>query len=245
MAAQLGYNKLALAMAISVLVHWCAFFALVLLLQFHVELPREMKNLEVSLVPLPLTKAPAKPGKKRLAIPVSPSDKIVPNQIVADAAIELAPAVAGVAFPKVVATPWPGQTSNSRFGARSSGQAMARPDYQQVLQAQRAEQQAQFTMLQLQQLLDKRLDVHPVEAGRCLLAASDGSASPKMICDSPALYAVLGKEEKAVAEMLLALRGVGRMLNGFTVELRAGELAITLSYDEPPDHYNREPAALQ
>ncbi len=87
-------------------------------------------------------------------------------------------------------------------------------------------------ILQLQQLLAKRLDVHPVEMGKCMLAESGGGVNHKMVCDSPALYEVLSKDEKIVVEMLMALREMGRMLKGFSAGIRAEKLEIQLIDEE-------------
>lgn len=121
------------------------------------------------------------------------------------------------------------------FHARPSRQDITPTYYQQTIESQfrqRSEQQAQIMILQLQQLLAKRLDVHPVEMGKCMLAESGGGVNHKMVCDSPALYEVLSKDEKIVVEMLMALREMGRMLKGFSAGIRAEKLEIQLIDEE-------------
>ncbi|MBI3481170.1 MAG: hypothetical protein HY016_12590 [Nitrosomonadales bacterium] len=240
MATLLSGSKLALGMAISVLVHLCAFFALAALLQFHISPPVEPGKLEVRLAPSLPPPLPAKPVKPLLATHASAPFAVAPTS---SAAAE----VTGVAFPAAVATAWSGANgaSNSPFGAHSFRQDAA--PYQRAMEEQtrqRSEQQAQLMMLQLQQLLAQRLDVHPVETGRCMLAESAEGASHKMSCDSPALDEVLSKDGKMVAEMLIALRGMGHMLKGFSAELRQEKPAIMLIYDEPSIRPSSEPTGV-
>lgn len=61
---------------------------------------------------------------------------------------------------------------------------------------------------------------------------TDGFIDSRLICDSPALYKVLYKDEKNVAWMLLALRGMGEMLDGFYAGLCAERPGILLIYGE-------------
>lgn len=239
-------------MVISVLVHLFVFFSFGLLLQLHTPLPeaRKTKNLEVRLTQSLPPKIQPKPGRKLLTIPAPAQIKVaqptVQNppdgvQQLSAQVVQQSPTpaaeVAGVGFPSAVATPWSGRirADNSLFRARSSQQDAARTYYQQSMEAQarqQSEQQAQFMMMQLQQFLATRLDVRPVATGKCLLARIDGIVNNRLVCDSPALYEVLYKDEQNVAGMLLALRGMGKMLNGFSAELRAERLGILLIYGE-------------
>lgn len=238
-------------MVISVLLHLLVFFCFGLLLELHATKPKEMSvgNLEVRLIQSLPQNMPAKPGKKLLvtsapaqfkvaqpAVP-NPPDSVQPSAQVAEQTPAPAAEVAGVTFPGTVATPWPGQNraNNSIFHSRSLQPDAARIAYQQVMEAQArrlSEQQAQLMIQQLHQLLAKRLDVQPVVTGKCALAGTDGVAASQLVCDSPALHDALIKDEKVVTEMLAALRGMGKMLNGFSAEMRAGKPEIILIYKE-------------
>lgn len=247
MAVQLRNNRLAPSMVISVLLHLLVFFCFGLLLQLHATKPKERSaaNLEVRLIQSLPPNMPAKPGKKLLVTSApaqlkvtqpavqNPPDSAQPSARVAEQTPAPAAEVAGVAFPGAVATPWPSQlrADNSVFRARSAQQDAARAYHQQAMEAQvrqQSEQRAQLMIQQLQQLLANRLDVQPAVTGKCMLAEKDGVVSNRLVCDSPALHQLLYKDEKNVTGMLIALRGIGRMLNGFSAEIHADRFGIIL-----------------
>jgi hypothetical protein len=240
-------HRLAVGIVLSLLTHILVFFSFGLLLQLHATIPKsKVKNLEVRLVqPLP-PKVQPKPAKQLLTTSAPAQFKItqVPVQKTPDIiakppapAVALAPPatgeVEGIAFPGAVATPFPGQirSSNPFLNARTSQQNAARTYYQQAMEAQarqRTEFQVQLMVQQLQQVLNKALDAEPLVTGKCMLVESAGDSGNRLKCDSSALYERLHKEQKEVAGMLIALRGMGRVLNGFTAEKQAGKLGITL-----------------
>jgi len=127
--------------------------------------------------------------------------------------------------------------------ARAAQQDAARTYYLQAMEAQakqRSEMQAQLMIKQLQQMLAKRLDVEPLVTGKCILVETDSGVSTRLKCDSSALYEVIYKDLKDVAEMLIVLRGTGRMFNGFTAEIRKDKPAITLISQELSTNSNKE-----
>lgn len=239
MAVQLRNNRLAPSMVVSVLLHLLVFYCFGLSLQPHATKPKErpVANLEVRLIQSLPPNMPAKPGKK-LPVTSAPAQFKVAQPVVQnppDSVQPPAPAaeVAGVAFPGAVATPWPSQAraDNSVFRTRSAQQDAARTYHQQAMEAQarqQSEQRAQLMIPQLQQLLASRLDVQPAVTGKCMLAEKDGVVNNRLVCDSPALHQLLHKDEKNVAGMLIALRGMGKMLNGFSAEIHADRLGIIL-----------------
>lgn len=228
-------------MAFSLLMHLFVFYSISLLLLFHVQKSQvaKIEILEVRLAQpessqellnsrayaqFKVAQAPIKNPLNNIARPPAPIVEQAPP-VTGD--------VAGIAFPGAVATPFSGQirSNNSLFQALSARQDAARTYYQQAMEAQarqQSEQQAQLMMQQLQQLLARLLDVDPVVTGRCVLAESLDAVNNILKCDSSALYGELLKDEETVAEMLLALRGMGRMFNGFSAEIHAGKLSITL-----------------
>ena len=248
MAVQLRNNRLALCMAISLLAHVLAFFSLGLVLRLDTNIAKQriVGKLEARLSQSLPSKAQPAPGKKLLASPApaplkiaqsnikSPSDSVLqpPAQ-----AIEQAPLpkseVGGVAFPSVVATPWMGKIrpNNPFIQSHSSQQDAARTYQQQAAEAQarlQSAQRAQVVILQLQQLLAKRLDVQPVVTGKCMLAGPGADTNDLLVCDSPALYEAINKDEKIVAQMLIALRDTESLLRGFSVEIHADRIGIIL-----------------
>lgn len=252
MAARLINNSLTMSMAISLLLHLLVIFSFDLLPRPHTVVPKEetVSSLNVRLAQLPPKIKQPKPNRKLLAAR-TPAQNKIPQAPIQDTpvsapqtitqVVEKSPPhaddVTGVSFPSAVATPWPIQdrANNSIFHARSSQQDAARIAYQQAMGAQarqRSEQQAQHMMVQLHQLLVKLLDAEPDVTGKCALAGTDGVLANQLVCDAPALHEVLSKDEKAVAVMLIALRGMGKMLNGFSAEIRADKPEIILAYKE-------------
>lgn len=259
MEVQLIKHRLAVGMAFSLLTHMLVLFSFGLLLQFHATIPeRKVENLEVRLSQLLPPKVQPKPAKQLLATPAPAQFKVAqvpvqktPDNIAKPPApiVEQAPPatgeVEGVAFPSAVATPFPGQirSSNPFLSARTSQQDAQRTYYQQAMEAQarqRSEMQAQLMIQQLQQMLTKTLDVEPPVKGKCMLVESDGGISNRLKCDSSALYEVLYKEQKDVAGILNALRGMGRVFNGFTAEIRKDKPAITLIIEELSTNKHKE-----
>ncbi|MDO8412678.1 MAG: hypothetical protein Q7S51_02690 [Gallionellaceae bacterium] len=223
-------------MVISLLGHVLVFFFFGLWLHFHMTLSQEKKvqNLEVRLAPSLPPKTKVIPSKKLLT---ALAPKIAQASTKTAPVVEQASAtkdeVVGVALPGAVVTPWAAQNraNNSLFHARISQQNAARAYQQQTMDAQarqQSQQQAQIIISQLQQLLTKRLEVQPAVTGKCMLAEADGELNNHLVCDSSALYEILHQDEKTLVEMLIALRRMGRMLNGFSAEIRAGKLEIIL-----------------
>lgn len=245
-------NRLAFGMAISLLVHLFVFFCFSLLLHRHTALPKEtiVGNLNVRLAQQSSKIEPPKPGKKLLSTRTPAQYKTVqatiqdppvsvpqPTAQAAEKSPPSADGVTGVAFPGAVATPWSGPigASNSIFHASSLQPDAARIAYQQAMEAQarqQSEQHAQHIMVQLHQLLSKLLDAQPAATGACALAGTDVVVAKQFVCDSPALHEALSKDEKTIAGMLVALRKMGKMLNGFSVEMRTEKPEIMLSYKE-------------
>jgi hypothetical protein len=93
---------------------------------------------------------------------------------------------------------------------------------------QRTEYQAQHILQQLQQLLAKELDVSPAVSGTCKLSEPGKSTNIHLACNSPALYAVIARNEMNIVGMLVALRGMGKMINGFSAEHHSDKLNIIL-----------------
>lgn len=241
-----------MGMAVSVLAHLFVFFCFGLLTLRHTALPKEttVSSLNVRLAQQSSKIEPPKPVKKlqsaRTPAQYKFAQAVIQNppasvpQPTARAVKKLptpADSITGVAFPGSVATPWSGQpgASNSIFHAPSLQQDAARIAYQQAIDAQamqQSEQHAQHIMVQLHQLLSRLLDVHPVATGTCALAGTDRAVVKHLVCVSPALNEALSKDEKTVAGMLAALRETGKMLNGFSVEMRADKPEIMLTYKE-------------
>lgn len=139
--------------------------------------------------------------------------------------------VTGVKFPGAASTRWPGQIS-SLFGTGASRSAQTY--YQQTMEAQarqQSEQRAQIIMQQLQQMLGTRLNIYPAVTGKCVLAET-GVANNHLVCDSQAMSDLLRTDENRVVGMLLALRGMGKTLNGFSAKTRAEGLGIILINEE-------------
>ncbi len=252
MAARLINNSLAMSMAISLLLHLLVIFAFDLLPRSHALLPKviTVSSLDVRLAQLPPKIKQPRPSKKLLTsrapaqhkIPQAPiQDKPVSVTQPTAQAMEKSPPPAdgatGLAFPSAISIPWPIQNhvNNSIFHARSLQQDAARIAYQQAMEAQarqQSEQQGQHLVVQLHQLLAKLLEAEPDVTGKCALAGADGVLANQLVCDSPALHEALSKDEKTVAEMLVALSGTGKMLNGFSAEMRTDRPEIILTYKE-------------
>lgn len=247
MAMQWRNDRLALCVAISLLAHVLVFFLFGLLLRLDTSIAKQKiaGNLDVRLSLTPPSKSRPMPGNKLLASPAPARLKIAQPDIISppDIApqpstqpVEQAPSqskTGGIAFPGAVATPFPAKTSSSNpfFQSRSPRQDIARTYHQQSMEAQASEQSAQRTQAVIQQmllLLYRRLDVQPVVTGKCMLAGQGPDTNGLLACDSPALYEVISKDEKAVAAMLAALREMGSLLSGFSAEIRAGQLTIIL-----------------
>lgn len=235
-------------MVISLLAHALVFIFLGLVLRFDTTLAKQrvVGRLEVRLSQSLLPKAQAAPDNKLLVTTAPAPNKISQARIKnppdsvpepSTQAVEQAPApkgdVGGVAFPSAVATPWAGQirSNNPLFQSRPPQQDAARIYQQQAVEAQarlQSVQRAQVVILQLQQLLARRLDVQPVVTGKCMLAEPGADTNDLLVCDSPALYEVINKDEKTVAAMLSALREMGSLLSGFSAEIHADLLGIIL-----------------
>lgn len=245
LAAMRLHNRLTISSALSVLLHLLAGFFIGLLLQAKAITPAKPKSdiLEVSFA------QPARPHT-RTAKPVLTATRPAPFKvdqeniqktpqplITVPVVAQPAPAtetVQGVAFPGAIASPFPGQARNSNpfsIQARGAQQEAARAYYQQAMEAQarqRAEFQAQLMLQQLQQLLANLLDAEPAVSGRCVLAESGDNANYGLKCDSSALYEVLYKEKRNIAGMLIALRGMGRAISGFTIESSKNNSIISI-----------------
>ncbi len=250
MAERLINNSLSMSMAISLLLHLLVILSFNTLPRLHTSKPKAtaVSSLSVRLDQLhPRIKQP-KPGKKLLAtrtpaqyktqqasIQDKPASIPRPTAKVVEKSPPPANGATGVAFPSAVVTPWPIQsrTNNSIFHARLSPQDAARIAYRQAMEAQarqQSEQRAQHMMVQLHQLLIRLLDVQPVVTGKCALAGADGVLASQLVCDSAALHEALSKDERAVAEMLVAINGAGKGPNGFSAEIRADKPEIILAY---------------
>lgn len=222
-------------MVTSLLVHVLVIFSFGLWLHFQPAKPKERNayNLEVKLAqPLPIKTQP-KPSQKLLTTPTPAQIKIaqIPNKNLLENVRQPTTEVTGIAFPSAVAIPSQGQSHASLFRSRSSQQDATRTYYQQTMESQarqQSEQQAQLIIMQLQKLLAERLDIQPAVTGKCMLAEVDGGDRYRLFCESPAMYEVLSRDEKNVMEMLLTLRGMGRMFKGFSSAIHADRLEIIL-----------------
>lgn len=149
------------------------------------------------------------------------------------------PPMQGVALPGAIAMPWqlPGRSSNSAFHPVSPQQNAERNYYQQAMEAQarqRNEYQSHLIMQQLQQLLASVLDVKPAVEGTCNIGDVAAGTNPQLECDSPALYEVISKTQMDAIGMMLALRGMGTRINGFTAKIQAAKLLIMLNNEDAP-----------
>jgi hypothetical protein len=245
LAAMLLNNRLTLSSALSVLLHLLAVFFVSLLLQTKAITPAKPKpdTLEVSFAqaarphtrtpkPILTTTRPA-PFKVAQANNKQPPHPLTPVPVVAQPA-PATETIEGVAFPGAIATPFPGQARTGNpfaMQARGAQQEAARAYYQQAMETQarqRADFQAQLMLQQLQQLLAKRLDAEPTASGKCMFVEADDHVNHRLKCDSSALYEVLHDEQKNIAGMLIALRGLGRAITGFTIESRNNNSIISI-----------------
>lgn len=251
MTAKLSDNRLALSMVFSLLLHSLVFFSVILLIQFNKIKPEEEKkaaSLQVRLAQLLPPKVQPKPGIKLLStlapapfkiaqapVQTPPDNTPKPPAPVDEQAAPAAGKVEGVSFPGSVATPFAGQAHTSNpfsMQARGAQQEAARAYYQRGLEAQsrqRSEFQAQLMLQQLQQLLSKQLDVEPAVSGKCVLVEAADSVNHRLKCDSSALYEVISNNQKNVVAMLVALRGMGRIFNGFSVEIHKNKPLISIN----------------
>lgn len=223
------------------LLHLFAFFSLTLLLQQHIKAPvsQRVDTLEVRFSQqLPpkinqhlLTRDTPAPFKATQAeakkIPDTPKPPPPVNATPA-------PATYGVAMSGAITLPWqmPPHPNNSIPHPAASQQNAERMYYQQAMEAQarqRSEYQSQIMMQQLQQLLAKRLEEHPLVTGKCVLDETSSSASNKLLCDSSALYEVFYKDQQSMSGMIITLRQLGRRINGFTVVNHNNEPVIILN----------------
>ena len=242
-------NRLKLSAGLSMLLHLLVFFSFSLLLQINASKPEKAKSekLEVSFAPPARPHPPAKYSKQILTTTsLAPFDVDQANIKKSPQALTTVPVIAqpapvtetveGVAFPGAIASPFPGQARNSNpfsMQARGAQQEAARAYYQQAMEAQarqRAEFQAQLMMQQLRQLLAKQLEAEPSAAGKCLFVEADDHVNHRLKCDSSALYEVLHDEQKNIAGLMVALRGTGRAITGFTIESRNNNSIISIYY---------------
>lgn len=237
-------------MAISLLLHLLAFFSISFLLLFQPKPPQEIKSLplEVRLAQPHPPKARPIPKEKLLTTPTNDSFKVAqalaqkppviaptPPAPVIEPMPPAAEQVTGIALPGSIPTPFPvqGRSNNSPFQARSAQQDAARTYYQQVQAAQerqRTEFQAQLMTQHLQQMLAQILDVQPLVSGKCELVQPDNAQRYRLKCDSSALYETISKDEKNVVDMFIALRGMGKIFNGFSAGEEAGKPRTSLIY---------------
>lgn len=238
-------------MSISLLTHLLVLFSVSVLLRLHAPVPQitTVKVLEVRLSPQTPAKTHSVPNQTLLTNK-APTQFKVPqsnNKELTKRIPQLAPPIAenpsaksdevgGIAFPGAITTPFQGErrSINSLFHPPPSQQNAAQNYYQQAMEAQarqRAEYQARLIMQQLHQLLLKELDVEPAVSGKCKLIEPTENNNTQLMCDSPALYEVISKNEMNVVGMLVALRQMGNMINGFSAEHPSEKLSITLIND--------------
>lgn len=239
-------NGLTLSAGLSVLLHLLVFFSFSVLLQINVSKPDKTRpeGLQVSFAQAAHPQPPTKHSKQILTttslapFAVDQANSKKPPQALTTVPViaQSSPAtetVEGVAFPGAISSPFPGQARNSTpfsIQARGAQQEAARAYYQQALEAQarqRTEFQSRQLLQQLHQLLAKALDAEPGVSGNCTLIENN-----RLKCDSSALYEVLSKDQKNIAGMLSALRGMGRMINGFAVERRLEKPGIIFTFKE-------------
>ena len=246
---ELPKYRLTLSTTISVLLHLFVFFSLSYLLQLHIKTPANtpVDILEVRFSPLQKIVAQPKIEKRVLTRDVNPQFKITqpdakkivehvqqPPVPVTEAAT---PPTQGIALPGAIAMPWqlPSRSSNSAFPPTSPQQNAERNYYQQAMEAQarqRNEYQARLIMQQLQQLLARVLDVKPAVEGTCNIGDIAAGTNPQLECDPPALYEVIAKTQMDVIGMMLVLRGMGKMINGFSAEYQKERLQILLKNEK-------------
>lgn len=253
LAVRLLNNRLTFSTGFSILLHLLVFFLLSFLLHFTAKQPNE--KVETTLVvrlalPYPplaqpkfikkllTTSAPAEYKVAQAPVHIPPVTIPEPTSSVADQTPADTGEVSGIALPTAVATPFQGQARTSNpfsLHAQSAQQQAARTYYQQAMDAQarqRSEYQSQIMMQQLQQLLSKTLEQHPSVTGKCVLAEPAVGASSGLKCDSSALYEAFYKDQQSVARMLIALREMGRIFNGFSVNTSIDFPKITLINNE-------------
>lgn len=249
LAERLLTNRLTFSTGFSILLHLLVFFSLSLLLHFTTKQPnKQMATTLVVRLALPHPPLALPKFSKKLLITSEPTEfKVVqaptpippvnipsPPPPVADQTPPDTGEVTGIALPTSIATPFQGQSrTNNPFSlhAQSAQQEAARTYYQQAMEAQarqRSEYQSQIMMQQLQRLLAKRLEEHPSVTGKCVLAESAVGVSSGLKCDSSALYEAFYNDQQSVAGMLITLRGMGRIFNGFTIE--AGQNTPIISF---------------
>jgi len=241
-------NRLSISVAFSIFAHVLALFLLSLLvsLRSHLAQISQVDVFEVRLSPPATAKLKPETGQKLLAVKTTAQLKIsqTEKKLLPDKRSKLAPPVqekspansgevAGVTFPAAAAPSFQvGQRSiNSLFHAPTTQQNSARIYYQQVMEAQARQQtefQTQLIVQHLQQLLSQELNIKPAVFGKCNLNEDN-----KLMCDSPALYQAIAKNEMNIAQMIIALRGMGKAINGFSADNRADGLSINLINEAP------------
>jgi hypothetical protein len=247
--AWLQNKRLPISTALSLLSHLLIFFSINIYLQFHPTIPKEKKveQLEVRFAqPVPPKPQPA-PEKKLLTtttpapfkvaqVPVEKLPVIAPTPL-APVVEQVPPAtevITGVALPGAIPTPFPGQSRaiNPFTNPRSAQQDAAQTYYQQAMEVQareRNEYQARVIEMQLQQTLAKVLDVDPLVSGKCVLAEPSNGESDSFKCSSGALYETISNNQRNIAGMLNALRGLGHSYNGFSAEKAGQKVNISLT----------------
>ena len=95
-----------------------------------------------------------------------------------------------------------------------------------------SERQAQLMIMQLHQLLFRKLNIQQPEPGTCILVETTGDKN-QLKCDSPALDEILYKDKKTIADILITLREMGRMFTGFSAETHTGKISINLISNIP------------
>jgi hypothetical protein len=197
-------------MAFSLLAHSIVFLFFSLYLQFQPAVPNKNKAepLNVRLVQPSPQQIQVKPSQQLLSTP-APAQFVI-SKVTAQTIRDIA-------------------TTSAPDAERTYSQPGIEPQARQ-----HSEIQVQLMIQQLQQMLTKRLNVIPLVSGKCVLVESNEGANNKLRCDSSALHEVLYKDQQKVAEMLITLRDMGRMLNGFSVEIRNEKPLVTMSYEITP-----------
>ena len=246
MSIKLLRNRLIFTSGISLLLHLLVFFLISLLLQLKTHPPKQAKSniLEVKFTQATPVQSRPNPSKQVLTAsklaPLKvaqknsekPAKSLVNDQIMIqpDAADE---PVEGIAFPRAIATPFSGQTRTknpfsppTRGGQQHAAQAYNK-QREESQARQRTEQHAQLLVMQLNQILSKRLQSNPDATGQCTLIDS-ATTSTKLTCNSPALYQALSQDETTVVGILSVLSHMGQISYGFSATRRNENLSITL-----------------
>ena len=197
-------------MTLSLLVHLLVLFFISVSLYPHATVTdrnRGATTLEVRLVQSLPTKKQTKSSKKFLTARAPAPYKITQPSARNSSGLAVdqphTSQVDGIGFPGAVVTPWPGhnRSINPFFRTRSPQLDAERIYYQQAMEAQakqKVEQQAQFMVQTLQQLLIKLLNVHPVVTGQCVQVGTKEAVNNHLVCDYEALSELLRKDEQSV-----------------------------------------------